>query len=144
VISLYLIAAHYVGDFMLQTRWQAEAKLYYWRVRVRHVLAYSLPFVVLLVYMHPPLWKAVAFYVLLCGAHFGTDSRRFTSTVGDRFAWVGMSDAQHEAHYAERRLARGGTRPLPLPPNPWEALPIMIDQSLHLVQIAILGGLFLA
>jgi hypothetical protein len=131
VIGLYLLAAHLVGDFLLQTRWQAAQKLVSARVRARHVAAYLIPFVVLLAYLRPSWGRAVAFVCLLAVLHFLTDSRRFTSTPGEWVVW------------AVRRERYGLLVP-PLDPNPWPAMPLMIDQSLHVVQIAVLGGLLLA
>lgn len=131
MIALYLLAAHLVGDFLLQTRWQAALKLTSARVRARHVAGYLIPFVVVLALLRPSWGHAVTFVCLLAVLHFLTDSRRFYSTPGEWIVW------------AVRRY-RYGWLVLRLEPNPWPAMPLMIDQSLHLVQIAVLGGLLLA
>lgn len=44
MLSLCLIASHFVGDFVFQTRFQAERKLVDWHARVRHVNGYTLAF----------------------------------------------------------------------------------------------------
>lgn len=145
MVALYLIAAHLVGDFVLQTRWQAGRKLIDRAARARHVAAYCVPFVpIAVVYAHqaPYGWSgprglyACQFLFGVAFFHYWTDSRRFTSTLGDVLAW-------------RFRLARrdhlirigGGTK---LGANPWAPLPILLDQTLHAVQLAVLGGLFLS
>ena len=45
MLPLYLIAAHLVGDFVFQTRWQAAAKLTDRYARAAHVSTYLLAFV---------------------------------------------------------------------------------------------------
>lgn len=127
MIGLYLLASHLVGDFLLQTRWQAAGKLNDHVVRARHVGAYTLAFFPVAVTQAPNAQAAYTFLAFLAALHFITDSRRFYSTFGDVFAW--RTDPK--------------TRPLRLSPNPWTPIPILIDQTLHVAQIAILGGIFL-
>lgn len=151
MIALYLIAAHLTGDFLLQTRWQAVGK-FGWTakacdLRTRHVLAYSLPFMpVAAAYAHGPA-ELAAFMLLLYALHWLTDSRRFTSTLGDVLAWhgvVGPGDEERMAVVRDPDTSDEDLRDvMRLEPNPWAPLPILIDQSLHVVQVAVLAGLFL-
>jgi hypothetical protein len=127
VLALALLASHLVGDFVLQTRWQAAGKLDDRRLRLRHVLAYGAPFYVWVPFSDVAPWRVWAFLGLLGALHFLTDSRRFRSTVGDWIAWR-LSEPADE-------------RPTGPPPNPWAPIPIMLDQSLHVVQLAALGWL---
>lgn len=135
MIALWLIAAHMAGDYLLQTRWQAARKLDEPWVRLRHVTTYTAAFVPVVLLAHGASWLAwgrVVFLVALFVLHFATDSRRFHSTLGDAVVWrLGPS---------QRTERRAG---FPLGPSPWTPLPILIDQSLHLVQLAVLGSLFL-
>lgn len=162
MIALYLLAAHMVGDFVLQTRWQAERKLGDACVRTVHVLVYSVPFVPIAFYVAPSWRAAVSFLAGLYVLHFLTDSRRVRSTLGDWIAWqlTGPEGRADELERVELRKLTVGEyhsapallrfRPSPeraaraaVPPNPWTPVPILVDQTLHLCQIALLGGLLL-
>lgn len=148
MIALYLLASHMVGDFLLQTRWQAARKLRDPWERALHVAVYTLAFVP--VALVAPYWQeTVAFLGFLAALHFVTDSRRYLSTFGDWFEWLCFTDKRKIDEYqvVEPHLTLGHIRRrhekadgLTLPPNPWEPTPIMIDQTLHLAQLAILGG----
>lgn len=182
MIALWLIAAHMVGDFVLQDRWEAAAKLTDPELRARHVLKYAVPFVpVALVYQRSPWFRGEAgwenaclFLAGLIGLHYLTDSRRFTSTLGDVIAWRFMrrvmvpSDSPHVTRILDGRSVEMLTftrEPVhremtttgriveeldgflivdvDLLPNPWPPISIMVDQSLHLLQIAVLAAVFL-
>lgn len=143
MLPLYLLAAHLVGDFVLQTRWQAVGKFTDSSLRMRHVWTYSIPFwPIAVAYDEGTRWHGLAFIVGLVLLHFLTDSRRFASTLGDVVAWRMMS-----GNNVAGTLKKPGEAEQPiymrLPPNPWTPIPILIDQSLHVVQLAVLGGLFL-
>lgn len=169
MLPLYLLAAHLVGDFVLQTRWQAAGKTG-WKtaavaLRARHVLAYCVPFIPLAIVYAPDARRALGFMAWLYALHFLTDSRRFYSTLGDVVAWR-FSTRRHvtitggDVFKVGDRI-RVGAKPLDptgrvtgscggytgidldLEPNPWTPVPILIDQALHFVQLAVLGGLLL-
>lgn len=152
MIALYMLAAHLVGDFVLQNRWQAEGKLGWEtpavKLRAIHVTGYCVPFVPVVVVYSPNARYALAFMLWLWTLHFITDSRRFTSTLGDwiAFQWRWYSARGHRAHWMRDRRANGidmAEHKPSLAPNPWTSVPMMVDQSLHVVQIAVLGALFL-
>jgi hypothetical protein len=169
MLALYLIASHMVGDFVFQTRWQAATKLDDPMSRLRHVLAYGLAFVpVAIVYGDHGFLRygaAFAFLVWLVFLHFSTDSVRFRSTLGDLLVYAAGTQIEflrEDQYLYSRNLdritidGRQGTidwqRTTPevlavkfdWEPNPWPAMPLMIDQTLHLVQLAVLGGLLLS
>lgn len=160
MIGLYLLAAHMVGDFVLQTRWQAEGKIAdgsLGGLRMRHVTTYCLPFGPIAVYFAPDAWSSAGFMFGLYGLHLLTDSRRFRSTLGDWVAWrLREPEPNPAAIYRpgsgrlwdptedELRAAMEAPIYLPLEPNPWPAVPIMVDQAIHVCQLALLGGLFLS
>lgn len=136
MIALYLLAAHLVGDYVLATRWQAARKLTEWRIRLDHCIGYTIPFVVVALVVGDDYLAWYAFPAAIFVAHFLTDSRRFHSSIGD---WVGW----YFRHEHAERDGLGNYRWPRLPANPWEPLPLMIDQTLHVVQIAVLAGLLL-
>jgi hypothetical protein len=177
VIVLWLLVAHLVGDFLLQTRWQATGKFgWSWEAvsyRANHVVAYTFCFLPI-AWHYGVGWGASWFLLLLAALHFLTDAQRFTSTPGDVVRWKlwrlqGRTDLVADAWtrylYAgeEAALRAVGTFPYEEvlawrlekargitgetlrwpPPNPWPSLPLAIDQTLHLVQLAVLADLFL-
>lgn len=154
MIALYLIAAHMVGDFVLQTRWQATGKFGFssavaFDYRTKHVTTYSLPFFPIAIYYSHDWMHALAFMGLLWWLHFVTDTWRITSTLGDHIAWKLTDDAAKRELLSRFDPATRITfvpadnHPLRLPRNTWPALPLAIDQTLHVCQLALLGGVFL-
>jgi hypothetical protein len=79
ITSLDLIAAHMVGDYILQTDGMAKKKLADDRVRFWHVLIYCIPFFVLLETCGPSGGRELAFMAALFIGHYGIDSRRWAS-----------------------------------------------------------------
>lgn len=151
MLPLYLLAAHLVGDFVFQTRWQANGKFGWTEeavaLRVVHVFFYAVAFLPIILWRcwdsTIPAWHPTAFFVGLVVLHFLTDSRRFTSTFGDWVAW-NIGGAGPPAEKRGIHAAMGA--PLDefdLPPNPWPSVGLAIDQTLHVVQVAVLAGLFL-
>jgi hypothetical protein len=155
MLGLYLLATHLVGDFLLQNRFQASQKAG-WTLeavgcRLGHVLIYSLLFVPLAVVYSSGVAGACAFLTLLFASHFLTDAQRFRSTLLDVVSWrLGTDEAARRSLWRLRTEDSGSPvtempRSLFWPtPNEWPAMPILIDQTLHVVQLAVLGGLFLS
>lgn len=153
MLGLYLLAAHLVGDFVLQTRWPAAGKfappgvvdsLEPFSLRLRHVTTYCLPFIpIAVVYSKPSGWWLV-FLAWLFVLHFLTDRQRFTSSPGDWFAWhlLGADPTPPEKRGVHAAMG-ADTKQFDMPPNPWAPLPIVLDQTLHIVQIAVLAALLL-
>lgn len=169
MLGLYLIAAHCVGDFLFQNRWQAAGKLTDLNLRCQHVFFYGVALapVAFLCPRHfgaslgYGAWQTgCAFLALVVILHLMTDSRRFQSTIGDVVQWrydfhVDPVACQREWFHwlVSNDLSRtpSSTRATDIDltraqwptPNPWPAASLMIDQTLHLVQLAVLGGIFL-
>ncbi len=166
MIGLVLLACHLLGDFVLQSRGQAEGKLKQRGLRVGHVLTYLIPFVPVALLLGWP-WRGLEFLAALGVLHYLTDSRRFLSTVGDWIAWratppVAFSTADPLVYQdGDRIKVSGQTEEGPrewtgrvvgrledallvkmgLTANPWPPAPILIDQALHVAQLAVLGWL---
>ncbi len=165
MLVLWLIAAHLTGDFVLQTRWQAALKFSDWRERFVHCSTYMLCFVPVMVgYEQGNPAGGSAFLVALLILHFATDSHRFRSTLGDCVSWYLDYRKAPEALMVERveelvereglasptveTVERLRMRPPRIDPrwpspNPWQPTGLMIDQTLHVIQIAALATLFL-
>lgn len=141
MLPLYLLACHMVGDFLFQSRWQSDRKRDSHKELALHVATYTLAFVPLIALRWPGGWDAALFLVWLAAFHLITDERRYVMTLGDVVEWA-LRREFREARYK----ARWSVTPkrLRLKPNPWPAMPLMIDQTLHVVQLAVLGGLFLS
>lgn len=156
MIALWLLGAHLVGDFVLQSRVHVLTKLEDPVQRTAHVAWYTLPFVFVAAWYSPGWWQGAAFVACLFVLHWLTDSRRFHSNVGDIIAWrlslhadpvgckkVWLDHALERADTSVRAVDVDDRAVRWPPPNPWPALPLMIDQTLHVLQLALLGSLFL-
>lgn len=75
--GLDLLAAHLVGDYILQSDHMAVNKLTDARVRAEHVTAYHVPFLVAGIATGVNTKRLAAFLALSWAAHFVTDSRRW-------------------------------------------------------------------
>jgi len=131
MISLLLLAAHLVGDFVTQTPWMAANKLVkyeivyrssigepgqpflgptnFWfsaAVRALHVTIYTAGFAPIAWFCRLSVDRGVSFLVAVWLTHFVTDCRRWASD------------------------------------KSWCAKPIMVDQAIHITTLAILGVLF--
>lgn len=105
MIALEILALHMLGDYILQTEWMAQNKLSDPLVRLAHVTAYSIPFL---------LWGN--WYYDMAGILFGT-SVMITHFMIDSYRF-----------YAD---------------HPWPPKSILIDQSLHIITLAVLARMFL-
>ena len=79
--GLDLIAAHMVGDYLLQTDAMARGKRHNWRIRALHVSLYVVPFLLLLLTYPIRPDRMAEFLALLWVTHFVTDSRQWASGV---------------------------------------------------------------
>lgn len=146
--------AHLAGDYVFQTRWQSALK-FGWTpaaafLRGRHCLTYTLAFAPV-AFAYGTWDGAGAFLVWLFFLHFLTDAQRFPSTLGDVIAWRLRSTARRRVSRLKEerdehghRLPRSVNVTLALPPpNPWQPIGLMLDQTLHLFQIAVLASILL-
>lgn len=108
-----LLIAHVVGDWLLQTEWQAMNKATNWRALLTHVLVYHIVILAALLWRMGPGAPAVYFVVLgLAVVHVVMDRKRSVE-------WF-------------MRAMRISVR---REPSGW--LAIAVDQSLHLVWLAV-------
>lgn len=96
-----LVAVHMTGDYILQSAYMAAHKLTDWRVRMIHVLVYTLVFSAAMLMYEPNAWRYNAACLWVGVTHFLTDSKRWRTS------------------------------------NPWPSMPILQDQSLHAVELAV-------
>lgn len=148
MIVLWLLVAHLTGDYLLQTRWQANGKFGWDRVerelRIRHCAGYAACFAPVAVWYAPNWPAALMFMVLLFAAHFLTDAQRFTRTPGEWLWWHVLGGDTTDPEKRGVHAAMGAdTTKFDLPPNPWKPISLAIDQTLHLIQIAVLAELLL-
>ena len=79
MLSLWLIACHMIGDYILQTNVMAARKLTDPWIRASHVSFYTLVFGVPVVIYKIPYDKGIYFLLAVWITHFITDSRRWAS-----------------------------------------------------------------
>lgn len=104
-LALDILAAHLVGDYILQTNEEAINKTSSNKHLATHVLKYALAFVPVSLASGRSVScrRKLAFLVILAVLHAGTDFRRWAS--GEE----------------------------------WSPKPILVDQAMHAVQLAILS-----
>ena len=105
---LALLAAHWVGDFVLQTHWQASNKSHDNAALARHVATYTACLGVASVLLFGPTWMTAWFVVSNGAFHFGTDygTSKETAKLYARKDWhnffvvVGFDQLIHQATLA--------------------------------------------
>ncbi len=75
--TLYLLAAHFAGDFPLQPDWMARAKLESRMIREKHVARYTATFIPVTIIAPWSLLQAIAFLAITSVLHSFVDSRRW-------------------------------------------------------------------
>ena len=124
---LWLMTAHFVGDFLLQTDWMATNKSKRWDALALHCAVYSACF----------LWRGPLFVAGVFVLHFVTDA--VTSRITSRFWFFHREDGIWEqASYAVPKHGRTIVNPwTPIDSNRhWFFVFIGFDQWLHLLQLA--------
>ena len=150
MIALAVLAAHFAGDYLFQSRRMAALKLTDAWVRFQHVAVYTICFYPVACFAEEA-WRGVVFIVGVFVTHFLIDSRRFPSTVADWFEWrflmnsderqtaVKAASTEMVGNVAWVKVQRGEEERLP--PNPWPPMAILNDQALHIITLAFLAAL---
>jgi hypothetical protein len=111
----WLVVAHLVGDFLLQSGTMAARKTENWSWMGVHVGLYMVPVttvcVVYTLAFCPPVWLVVAVLLFLAGTHALLDRRGFTN------GWMRMIGIPRD--------------------HPW--LPNAVDQAFHMVTLAVVA-----
>jgi hypothetical protein len=108
-----LLIAHLVGDWMLQTEWQALNKMHNWRAMWTHVLVYH------------------ALVLGVLWAHFGFDDLRVYAAVGA----LALSHAFFDRRWPEIAVMRALRIIVDREPERW--LLIAVDQVIHVVLLGL-------
>ena len=127
MLSLWLLALHMLGDYVLQNDWMAANKFKSAYVRTVHVGCYCAPFAIF-AYMVAPL--TVRHHLVV-----RSEWAFSWNTTSHDNAWL-FSGLLFITHWITdcRRWASG---------EKWCAKPIMVDQTIHILTLAILAQLFL-
>ncbi len=103
-----LLAAHWVADFLCQTRWMAENKSIRLDALGAHVLTYSAVMALAAVAMFGPIEAVLWFILVNAGLHFVTDffTSRLSAAMWKRqkihafFVVIGFDQLLHQAALA--------------------------------------------
>lgn len=109
-----VLAGHLIGDWIVQTDWQAANKARSWRANQLHMLGYHLTLAVFCAVSMSPSWALVT--VVVSWATHSIIDRRWPVT------WL------------MRRTGSG-----PFAETSWG--PFVVDQALHIAILAVLAGL---
>ena len=119
-ILAWFFAFHMLGDYITQNAWMANNKLKNAGVRSVHVLVYSLPFA-LLGYLVPPLNP-------LGALGYETTLRADLMPL-----WLYLAVFIPHFLIDSKRFCTS---------NPWPMKPIMVDQTLHAIHLALVFTVF--
>lgn len=103
-----LLQAHWIGDFVLQTHWQASNKSKRMDALFKHVLSYTATLAVGALLIFGPTWNLLLFITFNGSCHFITDfwTSRWTARLyakqnwHDFFAIVGLDQLIHQTTLA--------------------------------------------
>jgi hypothetical protein len=104
-VITYVLFAHFVSDFVLQTRWMAENKSKNGRALLSHILVYTVGMCCFLTCYLPEAWYNVCMYCALNGfLHFCVDyvtsqASSYYYSVNDKMFWcvIGADQWAHGA-----------------------------------------------
>lgn len=120
MLGLYIILAHLVGDYLLQTHWMAVEKTNRWWPAIAHGLTYTIPY--LFVTQSP--WALL----IICGTHIVIDRYRLAR----HLIWFKNQFAPKKYRPAKSELKTTG---YPAETPPWLSVWLLIigDNTLHLL-----------
>lgn len=131
-LSLYLLAGHMLGDWVVQTDWQAAHKTTSWRANQAHVYTYHLTLFTALLY---PLWgrfptvRLLIAYGLSWGLHSLIDRRwpvrwllRVTQSPAFAETTLGVLAADQTLHVATLAVMGEESHPV-IPPRLIRCIP---------------------
>lgn len=128
-IPVVVLAAHFVGDFLLQSDWMATNKSKRWDALALHVALYSICFA----------WWGVPFVALTFASHVVTDA--VTSRITSRLWFFRMeSGVWEQAEFAYPKHDRTILNPwMPIEGSRrhWFFVVIGFDQLIHAVTLAV-------
>lgn len=120
MLGLYIILAHLVGDYLLQTHWMAIEKTNRWWPAIAHGLTYTIPY----------LFVTQSFWALfiICTTHIVIDRFRLAR----HFVWLKNQLAPKKYRPAKSELKTTG---YPAETPPWLSVWLMIiaDNTIHLL-----------
>lgn len=129
MIGLYILLAHLVGDYVLQTDWMAQEKTKRWTPAILHGIVYTLPYLFI-----TQSWAAL---LVIAGTHIIIDRFRLAKHIG----WFKNQFApkSHRPEWAGGKY-NGYSQATPVWMSTW--LMIITDNTMHLI-INILAVIFL-
>jgi hypothetical protein len=80
-VGLYLLALHFLGDWLLQSDTMAARKLDSVTVRLAHVTMYTLTVAPIVLVTDWSTYGSIGFLAIVFGTHFSIDSRRWKKPV---------------------------------------------------------------
>lgn len=121
VIALWILLAHWAGDYVLQTDWMAQEKTSRWGPAIVHGICYTLPYALI---THSP-WALL----IIGGTHILIDRFRLAKHI----TWVKnqIAPSTYRYSWAEARNNAGFSKDKPVWMSTW--LMIIVDNGLHIL-----------
>lgn len=126
MIALYIVLAHLIGDYLIQSHWMATKKTEQWIPAIAHGITYTIPYAAPMLFGWVDL--SVPALVVIGGTHIVIDRFRLAR----HFVWFKNQLAPKASRFAWAS-AKGTGYPADTPP--WLAVWLMIiaDNTLHLL-----------
>lgn len=125
----WLVAAHFIGDYLLQSHWMATRKTESWWAAFVHAMAYSLPFYILLMVTFGPGIDTWLVLSAIMGTHLIIDHWRLAKHIGWLKNQIGTKESRPSY---EEAMANGG---YPASTPAWLSTWLMIitDNLIHIL-----------
>lgn len=120
-LLFWMIVAHFVGDYVLQSDWMAVGKLKRWLPAVTHGVVYGLPFL----FITPSPWALL----VIAGTHIVIDRYRLARFL----VWAKNQAAPKAWRYPWSDGVATGYSAKTTPPHMADWLTIIFDNVIHIV-----------
>ena len=120
MIALWIVLAHLVGDYLIQSDWMASEKTKRWWPAIAHGVTYTIPYAL--------VTQSLLALAVIAGTHIIIDHYRLARHVG----WL-KNQAAPKAFRSTWAESKGTGYPAEKPP--WMAVWLMIiaDNTMHLL-----------
>jgi hypothetical protein len=128
MLALWIVLAHLVGDYIIQSDWMANEKTKKWWPAVAHGISYTFPYAAL--NLLPDMWGEVSptALAIIAGTHIIIDRYRLAR----HLAWL-KNQAAPKAYRSTWKECRGTGYPADKPPFMAVWLMIIADNTVHLL-----------
>ena len=128
-LVFWLVLAHFIGDYFLQSDWMAQGKTEKWWPAIAHGLTYGIPFAIILLVTFGWVLPVGLALLIIVGTHTLIDHYRWAKQIG----WLKNQFAPKRTRYSweEGKANAGYSANTPVWLSTW--LMIITDNVIHIV-----------